>query len=68
MLYRTMECLHSTTELVMALQLGIVTGYPGVSQSNPCPYPGKPVPAIRVWVFKITGYGLFETHGHICDI
>ncbi|KIJ90190.1 hypothetical protein K443DRAFT_15438 [Laccaria amethystina LaAM-08-1] len=27
------------------LQLGNVTGYPGVFQSNPCLYPSKPVPA-----------------------
>ncbi|KIJ98175.1 hypothetical protein K443DRAFT_219270 [Laccaria amethystina LaAM-08-1] len=35
--------------------LGNVTGYPGVFQSNPCPYPSKPVPASMSAGFR--GYG-----------
>ena len=34
-----------STQLWCCLRIGNVTGYPGVFQSNPCPYPSKPVPA-----------------------
>jgi hypothetical protein len=36
-------------------EIGNVTGYPGVFQSNPCPYPSKPVPASMSAGFR--GYG-----------
>jgi hypothetical protein len=38
-------------------------GYPGVFQSNPCPYPSKPVPASMARVFVGTGRGFMKTHG-----
>ena len=38
------------------LLLGNATGYPGVFQSNPHPYPSKPVPAATGPGFD--GYGL----------
>ena len=39
------------------IQLGNVTGYPGVFQGNPRPYPSKPVPALMGTGFAGTGDG-----------
>jgi hypothetical protein len=47
----------------MWMKVGTVTGYPGVFQSNPCPYPSKPVPASMARVFVGTGRGFMKTHG-----
>ena len=44
--------------------IGNVTGYPGVFQSNPHPYPSKPVPASMGRVFMGTGQGFTKTHGY----
>jgi len=41
-------------------QLGNVTGYPGVFQSNPCPYPSKPVPASMSTGFHRYGLWVYE--------
>ena len=41
---------------LMSSSLGNATGYPGVFQSNPHPYPSKPVPAATGPGFD--GYGL----------
>jgi hypothetical protein len=49
--------------MIDAACLGTVTGYPGVFQSNPCPYPSKPVPASMARVFVGTGRGFMKTHG-----
>ena len=40
--------------------LGNVTGYPGVFQSNPCPYPSKPVPASMSTGFHRYGSWVYE--------
>src|SRR6201996_4727689 len=40
--------------------LGNVTGYPGVFQGNPCPYPSKPVPLHKGMGFN--GYGSWVEH------
>jgi hypothetical protein len=42
------------------LDLGIITGNPGVSQGNPYPYPQKPVPICRVRVTHAYGYGFLR--------
>ena len=39
------------------IRIGNVTGYPGVFQINPHPYPSKPVPAATGMGFD--GYGLW---------
>ena len=49
--------IHYIIDLMMVdhMWLGNVTGYPGVFQSNPCPYPSKPIPASTGTGF--CGYG-----------
>ena len=45
----------SKTDVFVCLGVGNVTGYPGVFQGNPHPYPSKPVPAVTGAGFD--GYG-----------
>src|SRR6266498_4116701 len=40
------------------MEIGISTGNPGVFKGYPHPYPSKPVPAPRVRVIRMWGYGL----------
>jgi hypothetical protein len=40
--------------------LGNVTGYPGVFQSNPCPYPSKPVPVSMCTGFHRYGLRVYR--------
>ena len=47
------------------LELGIVTGYPGVFQGNPHPYPRKPAPAARGAVFGGYGCGFNKNRGFL---
>jgi hypothetical protein len=41
-------------------RLGNVTGYPGVFQSNPCPYPSKPVPVSMCTGFHRYGLRVYR--------
>jgi len=55
--HAALDCLfYLHMQVLSTLGLGNVTGYPGVFQSNPCPYPSKPVPVSTGAGFH--GYGL----------
>jgi hypothetical protein len=44
--------------------IGIIRGNPGVKIFNPYPYPQKPLPCSRVWVFKGQGKGFQGYRGY----
>ena len=50
-------------DIVDALLIGIVTGYPGVFQGNLHLHPHKPPPTAKGRGFSRYGCGLFQTHG-----
>jgi hypothetical protein len=47
-------------ENTLYIPLGNGTGYPGVFQSNPHPYPSKPVPASTGAGFRRYGSGVYK--------
>jgi hypothetical protein len=62
---RTLVCslalpLPATDFITVGEFLGNVTGYPGVFQSNPRPYPSKPVPASTGMGFRRCGWRVYE--------
>ena len=47
----------------ITLWIGNVTGYPGVFQSNPHPYPSKPAPASTGVGFRWYGWWVYKNPG-----